>query len=124
MLRAIVLASCLTACTGTAPPQGSGAVDAPAGGHVLGVVGQQRAAELEQRGDALVGDAVVDAGMLAAGVDEAKSAEAARLSSKIAELWAEARAEKARRRFGSPELIQARARAEERLERDTQRKAA
>src|SRR4051812_10494476 len=32
MLRAIVLASCLTACTGTAPPPGSGAVDAPAGG--------------------------------------------------------------------------------------------
>jgi hypothetical protein len=61
---------------------------------------------------------------LAAGVDEAKSAEAARLSSKIAELWAEARAEQARLRFGSPELIQARARAEERLERDTQRKAA
>ena len=42
---------------------------------------------------------------LAAGVDEAKSAEAARISSRIAELWAEAR-------------------AEERLERDTQRKAA
>jgi hypothetical protein len=61
---------------------------------------------------------------LAAGVDEGKSAEAARLSSKIAELWAETRAYQARLRFGSPELIQARARAEERLERDTQRKAA
>jgi glyoxylase-like metal-dependent hydrolase (beta-lactamase superfamily II) len=31
MLRAIVLASCLTACTGTAPDSGGGAVDAPAG---------------------------------------------------------------------------------------------
>lgn len=61
---------------------------------------------------------------LAAGRDEAKSAEAARLSSKIEELWAEARAAQARRRFGAPELIQARARAEERLERDTRRKAA
>jgi hypothetical protein len=61
---------------------------------------------------------------LAMGVDAAKSAEAARLSSKIADLWAEERAARARRRFGSPELIQARARAEERLERDTQRKAA
>jgi serine/threonine protein kinase HipA of HipAB toxin-antitoxin module len=61
---------------------------------------------------------------LGAGHDEAKSAEAARLSSKIEELWAEARAARARRRFGAPELIQARARAEERLERDSRRKAA
>jgi hypothetical protein len=61
---------------------------------------------------------------LGEGRDEAKSAEAARLSKQIEELWAEARAAQARRRFGDPELIQARARAEERLERDTRRKAA
>jgi len=61
---------------------------------------------------------------LGAGVDPAKSAEAARLSSQIEQLWAEARATQARMRFGAPELIQARARAEERLERDTMRKAA
>jgi len=62
---------------------------------------------------------------LGAGVDPAKSAEAARLSSQIEELWAETRATQARMRFGAPELIQARARAEERLERDaTRRKAA
>ena len=61
---------------------------------------------------------------LGAGADPAKSAEAARLSSQIEQLWAEARATQARMRFGAPELIQARARAEERLERDTMRKAA
>jgi hypothetical protein len=62
---------------------------------------------------------------LGEGVDPAKSAEAARLSKQIEELWAEARAVQARMRFGAPELIQARARAEERLERDaTRRKAA
>jgi len=33
MLRATALAAVLTACTGTAPPPGSGAVDAPAGGN-------------------------------------------------------------------------------------------
>lgn len=61
---------------------------------------------------------------LGGGFDPAKSAEAARLSSRIEELWAEARAAQARGRFGSPELIQARARAEERLERESRRKAA
>jgi serine/threonine protein kinase HipA of HipAB toxin-antitoxin module len=61
---------------------------------------------------------------LGAGHDTAKSAEASRLSSKIEELWAEARAAEARGRFGAPELIQARARAEERLERESRRKAA
>lgn len=61
---------------------------------------------------------------LGEGVDPAKSAEAARLSSRIEELWAEARAAQAQRRFGSPDLIQARARAEERLERESRRKAA
>jgi hypothetical protein len=61
---------------------------------------------------------------LAHGHDAVKSAEAARLSRRIEDLWAEARAADARRRFGSPELIQARARAEERLEREARRKAA
>jgi hypothetical protein len=61
---------------------------------------------------------------LGEGHDPAKSAEAARLSSKIEGLWAEARAVQARNRFGAPELIQARARAEERLERESRRKAA
>jgi hypothetical protein len=61
---------------------------------------------------------------LGEGVDAAKSAEAARLSSKIEELWAEARAAQVQRRFGPPELIQARARTEERLERDARPKAA
>ena len=55
------------------------------------------------------------------GIDPAKSAEVKRLSSLIEELWAEARATEARNRFGAPELIQARARAEERLERDSRR---
>jgi serine/threonine protein kinase HipA of HipAB toxin-antitoxin module len=61
---------------------------------------------------------------LGAGHDAAKSAEVSRLSSRIEELWAEARSAQARTRFGAPELIQARARAEERLERDSRRKAA
>ena len=58
------------------------------------------------------------------GIDPAKSAEVKRLSGLIEELGAEARATEARNRFGSPELIHARARAEERLERDSRRKAA
>ena len=60
------------------------------------------------------------------GHDPAKSAEAARLSARIEELWAEHRAVLARRRHGPTEMIHARARAEERLERDArrQRKAA
>ena len=61
---------------------------------------------------------------LGEGADAAKSAEAARLSSRIEELWAEARAAQVQRRFGPPELIQARARTEERLERDARQKAA
>jgi hypothetical protein len=61
---------------------------------------------------------------LADGPDDAKSAELTRLAGKIEELWAEARAAEARNRFGAPELIQARARAEERLERESRRKAA
>jgi hypothetical protein len=58
------------------------------------------------------------------GVDPVKAAEVKRLSSLIEDLWAEARAAEARNRFGAPELIHARARAEERLERDSRRKAA
>jgi hypothetical protein len=61
---------------------------------------------------------------LGEGIDPAKSEEVNRLSGLIEELWAEARATEARDRFGAPELIQARARAEERLERDSRRKAA
>jgi hypothetical protein len=55
------------------------------------------------------------------GVDPAKSAEAHELSERIDELWAEARALKAQDRFGPSDMIRARARAEERLERDTRR---
>jgi hypothetical protein len=55
------------------------------------------------------------------GVDPAKSAQAARLSSLIEDLWAELRAVQAQERWGPTELIRRRAMAEERLERDTLR---
>jgi hypothetical protein len=55
------------------------------------------------------------------GGDPAKSAEAAELSEQIDELWAEARALRAHARFGPTDAIRARARAEERLERDSRR---
>lgn len=55
------------------------------------------------------------------GVDPIKSAEAAELSNKIDELWAESRALRAYDRFGPSDEIRARARAEERLERDSRR---
>jgi hypothetical protein len=58
---------------------------------------------------------------LTGAVDPAKSAEAAELSEKIDELWAEARALRAYDRFGPSDEIRARARAEERLERDSRR---
>jgi hypothetical protein len=58
---------------------------------------------------------------LGEGVNPAKSAEAAELSQKIDELWAEARALKAFSTFGPSDVIRARARAEERLERDSRR---
>jgi hypothetical protein len=58
---------------------------------------------------------------LAAGVDPAKSAEAAKLSKQIDDLWAEDRALRARTRWGDADLIRARARAEERLERESRR---
>jgi hypothetical protein len=55
------------------------------------------------------------------GLDPAKSAEAARLTGLIEDLWAELRAVKAQQRWGSSELIRRRAMAEERLERDSLR---
>jgi outer membrane murein-binding lipoprotein Lpp len=58
---------------------------------------------------------------LAGGVDPAKSSEAAELTKKIDDLWAEARALKAHERFGPSEIIRARARAEERLDREARR---
>ena len=58
---------------------------------------------------------------LAQGSDAETSAELAGLSRTIDELWSEYRASEAQKRFGSPELIHARARAEERLERDSRR---
>ena len=58
---------------------------------------------------------------LAQGSNAETSAELAGLSKTIDELWGEYRTVEARNRFGSPELIHARARAEERLERDSRR---
>jgi hypothetical protein len=58
---------------------------------------------------------------LAAGGDPAKSAEAAQLSKLIDDLWAEDRALRARARWGDADLIRARARTEERLERESRR---
>lgn len=53
--------------------------------------------------------------------DPAKSTEAARLSARIEELWSEYRNVRARLRHGPVERIHARARAEERLEREAKR---
>jgi hypothetical protein len=53
--------------------------------------------------------------------DPVKSAEAADLTRLIDDLWAETRALRARSRWGDSEVIRARARAEERLERDAHR---
>jgi hypothetical protein len=58
---------------------------------------------------------------LGEGHDPAKSAEAAGLSERIDDLWAEARALRAQATFGPTDAIRARARAEERLERDGRR---
>jgi hypothetical protein len=55
------------------------------------------------------------------GHDAAKAAEARRLSALIDELWAEQRAVRARLRHGPLDRIHARARAEERRERDASR---
>jgi hypothetical protein len=59
---------------------------------------------------------------LGAAYDAQKSAEAARLSERINELWAEARRTRAYERFGPSEVIIGRARVEERLEREEQRR--
>jgi hypothetical protein len=58
---------------------------------------------------------------LAQGSDAETSAELAGLSKTIDELWSEYRACEAEKRFGPSELIHARARTEERLERDSRR---
>jgi len=55
---------------------------------------------------------------LSLGADESKSAEVARLNARIEELWHEGRVVRNRMRFGDPGAIIARARAEERLERE------
>jgi hypothetical protein len=58
---------------------------------------------------------------LSRGGDGTKSAEAAALSKRIEDLWAESRTARARVRFGDPELIVSRARAEDRLDRESRR---
>jgi hypothetical protein len=58
---------------------------------------------------------------LGEGGDPEKSAEAAKLSDQIDALWAESRALRARTRYGDASLIRARARTEERLEREGRR---
>jgi hypothetical protein len=58
---------------------------------------------------------------LSKGLDMQKSAEAAALSKRIEELWAELRTSQARARFGPSEDIIARARAEDRLDRESRR---
>ena len=58
---------------------------------------------------------------LAHGPDPSASAEIARLSDKINDLWSEERVVRARQRFGPSEDILTRARAEDRLEREARR---
>jgi hypothetical protein len=58
-----------------------------------------------------------------AGADETTSAEIALLNARIEGLWQEYRLAKSRARFGEQELIRARARAEDRLDRDLARVA-
>ena len=58
---------------------------------------------------------------LADGYDREKSAEAARLTARIEELWAEQRVARARARYGPSEVIITRARAEDRLDREARR---
>jgi hypothetical protein len=55
---------------------------------------------------------------LSEGRDPGKAAEVEHLNERIEALWNEARAARTRARFGSPEAIIARARADERLERE------
>lgn len=58
---------------------------------------------------------------LSEGTDAAKAAEAAALSRRIEALWSELRVAQARARFGPAENIIARARAEDRLDREARR---
>ena len=58
---------------------------------------------------------------LAEGGDRARTDEAAALSRRIEELWAELRVAQAHARFGPAESIIARARAEDRLDREARR---
>jgi hypothetical protein len=58
---------------------------------------------------------------LSDGYDAATSAEAARLTKRIEGLWAEARAARARARYGPSEDIITRARAHDRLDREARR---
>jgi 5'-deoxynucleotidase YfbR-like HD superfamily hydrolase len=58
---------------------------------------------------------------LGEGGDPEKSAQAAKLSDQIDALWAESRALRAQTRYGDASLIRARARTEERLEREGRR---
>jgi hypothetical protein len=55
---------------------------------------------------------------LSAGADETKSTEVAKLNELIEALWQEARTARTRAQFGDQHSIIARARAEERLERE------
>ena len=59
---------------------------------------------------------------LSAGYDARRSAEAAALSKRIEELWAESRAARVRARFGPADEIIARAHAEDRLDRESERR--
>jgi hypothetical protein len=58
---------------------------------------------------------------LAEGFDADKSAEAARLTQRIEELWAERRVAEAHARYGPSDIIITRARAEDRLDREARR---
>ena len=58
---------------------------------------------------------------LSEGTDPDKAAKAAALSTQIEALWAELRAAQAHARFGPAETIIARARAEDRLDRESRR---
>jgi hypothetical protein len=58
---------------------------------------------------------------LSEGYDPVKSAEAARLTKRIEDLWTEARTARARARYGPSDEIITRARAEDRLDREARR---
>jgi len=60
---------------------------------------------------------------LSRGADADKAAEITRLNERIEALWSEARAAQNRKRFGDPDEILKRARAEARLERELGRVA-